>query len=597
MFNGLLQVNSVDVVGADGLVRYGRVIDLADNGFFVDFLCPTGRRRFFPFDSNVFLTTRSSHPYGMDIASVYAHPQLLIPVEVLMRESGSSRWKWFPAEMINLARGRNHESYDAVVVNWGNNLSGADIVPATRIRPRVPTTWWGRVENQQQQREFRSEYGVSMQSSSHRVTLSHRVGSRVDKHSFVMHRIKLAKKYWSISLNNLRKTLANEFRCCNYANEREIALVDIRDGFLWYLEGRFKCYELEEAEEEFARQSAGMEEFPHMVAMYLAYVLAMSKSPSTEFDSSDDISVLPVDVWLEVFSHLDTLTQNSLRGVCPDWASIMQSPLLTTNIVTGSRKLDAQELRDYNLTAPIFKCLRPSTRRLIQANPPAPFSDCGQMSSFLKMTDIVRYVQEATPRVHLSEVYLVHHACVVNFKCSDRMAQCTMQLAEAVLAAVRLGDREDSSLDEFIAACRCLPCDAVRLSRCRFILSLNLAPGVFKLAVQISAARLPVNDDLAGAVWGALEAGLPMPSEDQLRGLRTSLARITDVPDEDRKFRYYQRMACRLLHATQTADPRSSLHYLGKQWCVDGLQGLQVEKLSRIALHFLMQLAKDVDRL
>ncbi|XP_055354309.1 uncharacterized protein LOC129599964 isoform X2 [Paramacrobiotus metropolitanus] len=183
------------------------------------------------------------------------------------------------------------------------------------------------------------------------------------------------------------------------------------------------------------------------------------------------------------------------------------------------------------------------------------------------MADMVRYVQETTPQVRFTALNVVRH---------------TFRL---------------SSLDEFIATCRHLPCDGIQVSQCRFTLSFGTMLG--ECVIDIPRARLAVNADLTSTMWEALEAGLLRPSEEELRTLLTSLDRTADpYNNEEPQFRWkYRTLVCKVLCATQTADPRSSVHYRGKKWCVDGLQGLQMGKLSRIALHFLIQLAKNIDQL
>ncbi|XP_055354314.1 uncharacterized protein LOC129599968 [Paramacrobiotus metropolitanus] len=324
MYGGIHQANGVDVVDADGLIRYGRVVDLADNGFFVDFRCPTGRRRFFPFDSNVFLTRRSRHLVGFGMGEVYAQRRSMIPVEVLMRASLSSPWKWFPAEMINLARGKWHDRYDVAVVNWGNNLARTDVVPCAQIRQRVPQTWWNGVDNAQHRVALRDEYGGPV------------VGRRVGRNSFIMRRMTLTGKHYSVSVEKLQKTLQNSTNCFDEMAERETAFLETRGGFMWYLDRRGNDYMLEDPEKPFScEHDQDLEAFHRMVGEYLPSNANTYKASSAGSALLDDIKVLSVELWLEVFFHLNTLMQNKLRGVCSTWDSILQSPLLTANIVTG----------------------------------------------------------------------------------------------------------------------------------------------------------------------------------------------------------------------------------------------------------------------
>ncbi|XP_055356677.1 uncharacterized protein LOC129601803 [Paramacrobiotus metropolitanus] len=119
------------------------------------------------------------------------------------------------------------------------------------------------------------------------------------------------------------------------------------------------------------------------------------------------------------------------------------------------------------------------------------------------------------------------------------------------------------------------------------------------LDVKIMKSRQCVTGRLDYALWSAMDAGMSAPGDTELRRLfnwlkfektKHELVKSPNsMPDDWKK---YTAMICKTLCATQTADPRPSLHYRGKKWCVDGLRCLNPEKLSRLSLHFLNLLMK-----
>ncbi|XP_055340299.1 uncharacterized protein LOC129589531 isoform X2 [Paramacrobiotus metropolitanus] len=105
--------------------------------------------------------------------------------------------------------------------------------------------------------------------------------------------------------------------------------------------------------------------------------------------------------------------------------------------------------------------------------------------------------------------------------------------------------------------------------------------------IHIRTARLPLDGGLDCALWDALEAALPMPDEAEEQALRELLQRLKvggDLKEEKTPKSAVTKALCQ----AQSSDPRPSTHYRGKKWCVVGLEGVQLEKLSRIALNFLV---------
>ncbi|XP_055357225.1 uncharacterized protein LOC129602256 [Paramacrobiotus metropolitanus] len=109
-------------------------------------------------------------------------------------------------------------------------------------------------------------------------------------------------------------------------------------------------------------------------------------------------------------------------------------------------------------------------------------------------------------------------------------------------------------------------------------------------ATAVLVHRQRLTGDFGNALWSALEAQLPAPDDAELRRVSTWLATFPAHGQLTEKARESVAEICKTLCATQSADPLPSLHYRGKKWCVDGLQDLQVEKLSRIAFYVLERL-------
>ncbi|XP_055357423.1 uncharacterized protein LOC129602432 [Paramacrobiotus metropolitanus] len=348
-------------------------------------------------------------------------------------------------------------------------------------------------------------------------------------------------------------------------------------------------------------------------------MLTKESAAATEREESDNIGVLSANVLREVFSQLDTPTQTGLRNVCFAWNSILESPVLTACIVvTGfEREWTWESTRhelQYFVTAPLFKCLRPSTQHiLVDAR-----DNWMKHDDFLMLAEVMHYVGRETG----SRVRMIHF---VGFRLHLQIGghggfefdadnedqdddeedednqgysdKCPMHRDNA-------GKTNDFNyrLVDFIAACGDLPCDAVQLVDCALVLDFARLNEV-ELFVRLPAARLAVDGDVGSAVWAALEQCVPMPSNKQMGMLSKWLTSLTVEETKPLTLitamrasfiRNEREVFCKALCATQSADPRPSLHYRGKQWCVDGVKDLQLEKLSAVALKLLVELMEHL---
>ncbi|XP_055348862.1 uncharacterized protein LOC129595777 [Paramacrobiotus metropolitanus] len=540
MFSGIDQTNSVDIVGKDGMVCYGRVVEVTDNGFFVDFLS-SERRRFFPFGSNVFLPSWTVGPLCAIIADEYARPDLAIPVEVLMRETPSGPWKWFSAEMVNLARGVPHESYNVAVVRWGTTTLLTDMVLGDRIRQRA-----------------RSPTDALVQ--------------RIQKGTFVNGSTPLPKTYCSMSVEEVRKQMPDWF---DYVElwRWSVALVNIADDRLFFIE---------RPPEKRPLSGAGIDGLPENLPTLhdslmkcFARVICQPHSANAELESQESqgaLTALSEEVWLEVFSQLDTLTQNSLRGVCVTFSYLPDSPTLTVEIFITTaecQKMEKLDRREYFVVAPIYKCLNSSTKRIVVADRKALLSE----SDLWKMLDMIHYVTEQKSSLRRLTLYLQGLRCSfqlgLTYDPEMEHDSCMQHMPKPVRQFNGYTDELDVlRLVDFIPACQKLPCDAIRLLHCTMHVNhTNGWPDAngrhSRITSSLTMTRSAQLNNLGCAMWEALEMGMPEPTLEQREKLAQWLAGLGAAAGGH----LIISVACKTLCAMQTADPRKTLHYRGKRWC------------------------------
>ncbi|XP_055330329.1 uncharacterized protein LOC129582747 [Paramacrobiotus metropolitanus] len=287
--------------------------------------------------------------------------------------------------------------------------------------------------------------------------------------------------------------------------------------------------------------------------------------------TGDEPCALGIDEWQAVFAHLDTMTQTKLRGVCPAWNGVLELPTLTGNIFieTDAASRHLPDLQ-YILTAPLFNCLRSATKHIILHDR----GQCVTLADLDGLLSLLRYVSRIYSGIRLTALYAVGVTQLSKYV-SVTSAWCGVHLPGFVpVAAPFFRDH----LDALIAPCRDLPCATIHLVRCQMRLTYRLtdlkgfrkAHGQWNLnlSVDFVKTRLPLTGDVASTLWDAVEAALPAPGDDEMRVLAEWLKTIT----ADGRQKRYRIAVCRLLCATQTADPRPSAQYRGKKWCTGGLQ-------------------------
>ncbi|XP_055356549.1 uncharacterized protein LOC129601707 [Paramacrobiotus metropolitanus] len=553
MYNGIRSSSSVDVLTDDHQLRYGRVVDVTDKGLHIDFLHRDQRREFIPFH-RVFRCSTTPPLDAEHLATAYAETSSSVPVEVLQRKIPSGAWTWCPADIINLPGGTRHNAYGVAIVKGGKDGECMDIVPVERLRWRVGSGWW-------------AQHGRPASLSNEVMRHLSTWPSSVLKGTFAKRCIKAPTS--SVPAEHLLKILNSS---------TSVPFVEVVTGYVWYIQ----LEDLRWADPPLAKlQKEFLDSVPRMICELT--------TPLVDCGVNEELNALPTELWRETFSHLGTCTQNRLRLVCATWDLIVDSPSLTANIVVSSAEFDAKQPDRfvYYLTAPIFKCLRPSSQRLIVCDRRRLLAD----TDVFKVLDMLQYVgQETSNCVRLKALYLVGVHCRLRIGAARYDACEIHQPGTAAPTAVYVdGNRSFFRLDYFITSCRQIACDYINFVNCSVHLDYTFFDDktvYLHLKTNIHTAGMKVDSDFGCAMWSALEAGLPVSTSTEPPRLASWLTVVNGLAA---KFGtdFYDREMCKMLCVSHTADPRPSLHYREKRWCVDGWKEMQLKNLSRVALCFI----------
>ncbi|XP_055357024.1 uncharacterized protein LOC129602088 [Paramacrobiotus metropolitanus] len=566
----------INVVDPDNALLNGRVVGLADNGLYIDLLSANRRRDFVPFD-RVILTD----PFRTLDAPYHKWPEgacKTVPVEVLRHDDRSGVWRWWPAEMLN-----SHPK-PALGVVQGRDDNGAtwtDIFPLRRVRSPVLNGW-----------------GQSCQLPEAANTTA--LPRCLQPGDLEMDRVPLPAGCLAASTAQLWQAV-EELR---WTNERAVGM-DIADGELQCVVHRVTVdyAEYEQyflgcipyqyyKDHRYRKEHKSLETALSPLLRRLTRILRRP-SPHVERETPDAWRAVTADSWQQVFACLDTLTQNKLRAVCSAWNAILDAPVLTANIVIQTSTATREPLMPicyYHLVAPLFKCLRTSTQRLILYNLNG--------RDFSTVVDMLHNTAQTHPGIHLLSLYVVGGTDFLPalgrldflpnmFSNGDR---CTVHDLDYQGRPYR------AAMQDFISVLQSVPCATLHLAGCKVGLWYSVylaAPNVTHQNFPLPVTRLLLGGDRASVLWEAMEKALPVPSEDELRALAEWLAGIP----EGKMRKFYHGAVCRALCATQSMDPRPSAHYHGKRWCLDGLQELRLDQLSRTALRFLLILPEFLRRI
>ncbi|XP_055357425.1 uncharacterized protein LOC129602434 [Paramacrobiotus metropolitanus] len=401
------QSNSVDVLGDDGLLRYGRVVDIADDGLFIDFLCPTRTREHTPF-SSVYLPTSLEPLHMREIDRPRTVPTAPIPVEVLIRETPFDSWMWVPAKMESLVSYEAPALYGMALVRWWNKMQFEDIVPLERIRWRIPGPggWWGALGM-----PAPSQFALTLLDCGEGIVEGAVfaqpdavIKGKFSKWSMALPK-ELAVNGYILQRYNWELWMREPFCCVNFA-----------DGRLQCIERRTAAEKAEAVSEKEARYSnleGATDSFDGVLGLMcsfypnkcLLYVSTQDEAPV------DEIDALTVEVWQEVFSHLETWDQNRLRTVCFAWNAILESSVITAQLVlktTGySGTFETSRTLVPCMMSTIFNCLRASTKHIILSDPERIL----YVEDLLQLLDVINYTGKRNTEVSVLAIWLVGCRC------------------------------------------------------------------------------------------------------------------------------------------------------------------------------------------
>ncbi|XP_055327602.1 uncharacterized protein LOC129580884 [Paramacrobiotus metropolitanus] len=496
------RTNQINVVGDEDVLLYGRVVDVAENGLYIDLLCPLLRRELIPFHC-VF---RSERCLPAEFYWACNPPQeMSLTVEVLRREYPGGAWRWWPAEMLNptSASFPREDATHSVAIVRGREDSGAtwtELFPLHRLRWPVPSSWWaGRREKQPGERC---------------VTLPQDIAAG----RFFKRCLPLPADCAVVKAAQLRALMKEmDWQRVRYG---EVVWVEVVEGQLKYimeLDGGDTLEHFADTVQVILKpfHDALIRRLP---GMFCAMTAAVGEA------GADEWRAVTSNVWLEVFAHLDTTTQTKLRVVCSAWNALLDEPILTANIVidaSAARSSDNPETFGfhYGLTAPIWKRMNQSTKHLIIHDGGEQFC----MRDLSAVADVMCYAAQANPDVHLTALFIVGGRSVLPQLGSGlswfwRMArgkQCKLHAADDP----RMYDAEYLA---FLAITYYLPRDALHLVRSTlprpYCLRSQTDPDLQR-DVRLAHLRLPISEDWPSTVWEAIEVALPGLEDGEMQEL------------------------------------------------------------------------------
>ncbi|XP_055352272.1 uncharacterized protein LOC129598406 [Paramacrobiotus metropolitanus] len=564
MPSGMHRENAVKVLFDDGMMRYARVVDAAEDGLFVDLLCPDRRREFVPFD-RLFVLSKTSEA---DLARICSKQSSNIPVEVLVEETKLGPWIWISGQAVRFGHGMEH----GIVVKWRRPCSGedcTDFVPSERIRWTVQTELnLLRLAHLQRKRTTGTE-----DASDYHTVLDH-----VGPGTFVKQTLQLDDVFRSLSTEEIEALMKRLTGSELDALDCTVAVVDVVDGRVVYI-----C-----RPSHSRRDDSWTRRVLAAVASFDEEMVSVSKL-THEVPTAHDQMALPGELFMEVFSHLVTVTQMGLRAVCAAWNTMLYEPVLSGRITISLEEYTGSLWRFHRFLpmATVYKRLQRGTQHIGMThtgvrNMP---TRSASIEDLMQLCVMINYVAQQRTGIRLRSLHLDNFSFDVLIHSAldgARVTECVLHQADA--SSVKTDVNWDlPQLSDLIAVCSRLPCNTLLLTRCR----VHMVGAYYFLeqveeisvSVKIRTTRLPINADFGCALWEALDAFLPVANERKLQELMERLKHEQEL----------EQVVCKMLCALQSADPRPS-DYRGKQWCVDGLRGMQLEKLSRFTRLLLVRL-------
>ncbi|XP_055352270.1 uncharacterized protein LOC129598404 [Paramacrobiotus metropolitanus] len=532
------RINSVHVQGDDGLYRLGRVVDVADDGLFVDMLRRNQRREFVPFGWVFFPCMPAKRSV---LAEIHAKEIDHQPMQALVRETNSGPWVWQDAEIISVP----YQSVEAAVVQWEDKNSGVlstDIVPIKRLRY---------ADDDLEGCFFRE-------------------GDNIEPGIFARCSVQLDERFRSLTTEAATALIAAATVADNSCGPelfmRMVELVDGRLGVV-YLRLRFKSCDADDLR------------FQTALANLQANLPRCLELSEKHWERVDSCALLP-ELWMEVLSHLDAVNQAQLRAISSTWNRLLTAPPLTATLVLTRSKDDRRFA--FLTAAVIYKGLGATTRHLVVA--PEDKYDLDS-DDLLAVAGMIHFVAERQPGIRLRGLYL--HGVTLDVMINGVRDNAEFEECVAHQPPAEY-DRQGRfcRLQELVEVVGPLPCEVLRMFDCTTELACVVSERRkdFLSASLSGAWKLSLGAGFGCALWNALEAPLATPSTADHKFLKQFLAKqsVQNPARNDAKI-----TVCKMLCALQSADPRPTSHYRGKQWCVDGMQGIQLEKLSRMTKAFL----------
>ncbi|XP_055348886.1 uncharacterized protein LOC129595802 [Paramacrobiotus metropolitanus] len=258
--------------------------------------------------------------------------------------------------------------------------------------------------------------------------------------------------------------------------------------------------------------------------------------------------------------------------------------------------LDRSRFADFSCLATVYKRLQPGTHHIMMAQ--SQYRSWPITADMVRLCGMIHHMAQHHTGLRLASLRLSRFAFELQIDCgvqnisSASVSECLLHRSGPVTVKA---DVEPGfyRLQDFMAVCSSLPCSTIFMANCVVRLACCcFFPGFIGrerricVEIRIPTARLPVRADFQWVLWDALEAVMLPPSDGELQKLS---ARMKSLEKNESNLK---KVVCAMLCAMQSADRRPSTHYRGKKWCVDGLHGLQLEKLSSVTQHFLLQLHK-----
>ncbi|XP_055353987.1 uncharacterized protein LOC129599702 [Paramacrobiotus metropolitanus] len=259
----------------------------------------------------------------------------------------------------------------------------------------------------------------------------------------------------------------------------------------------------------------------------------------------------------EIFQSLDSVRRLQLRRVCPLWNTVLTGAD-SSHTVRVSFDMDPGVI--YVAVGSLLKCLDHSTQRLI-------VEDVGGGDVGVVMTVMGRMLR--TLRIKT----IVFHRVSFDWDDTDEFPVGEEIVPQENQPEDRLTLQRGITRLATVLKAWAGFCEELRLCRCKFSCDDLMEAVIPHATIKLDAA------DMAEQIWGLYETHLSrerLDIEYLAEWIRTGSAAL-------------RRMVTEFLENYQSADPRLTVHYRGKQWTAESLKDLDLTKLTTITLRALAE--------